>query len=128
MRSKERLLDDIAKLAGSAVGSLGQIGGQIKGDLRARVDDMALRMDLVPREEFERLESMLRESRLQQAELVKRIEALEILQGKAPATQAKKKAAPKKSTEKTAAPKTTKAVKTGSVKQVKKKVSHGDPV
>lgn len=77
MRSKERLLDDIARLAGSAAGSIGQIGGQIKDDLRARVDDMALRMDLVPREELERLELMLVESRLQQAELLKRVEALE---------------------------------------------------
>jgi BMFP domain-containing protein YqiC len=77
MRSKERLLDDIARLAGGAVGSLGQIGGQIKGDLRSRVDDLALRMDLVPREEFERLEAMFSESRIQQAEMIARIEKLE---------------------------------------------------
>lgn len=77
MRSKERLLDDIARLAGSAVGSLGQVGGQIKDDLRARVDDMALRMDLVPREEFERLEAMLSAARIQQADMLTRIEKLE---------------------------------------------------
>lgn len=109
MRSKERLLDDIAKLAGSAVGSIGQIGGQIKGDLRSRVDDMALRMDLVPREEFERLEAMLSEARLQQADMLKRIEALENRQ------KAKDKPAAK----------TTKTIKE---KQAKKKVSDVNPV
>lgn len=77
MRSKERMLDDLARLAGGAVGSLGTIGGQIKGDMKTRLDDLALRLDLVPREEFERVEAMLKESRLQQADMLKRIEALE---------------------------------------------------
>ena len=77
MASKDRLLDDIAKMAGGAASALGNIQTQIKEDVKARVDEIAMRMDLVPREDFERVEAMLKEYRTKQDELLKRIEALE---------------------------------------------------
>ena len=77
MASKDRLLDDIAKMAGGAASALGNIQNQIKEDVKTRVDEIAMRMDLVPREDFERVEAMLKEYRTKQDELLKRIEALE---------------------------------------------------
>lgn len=82
MSSKERILDDVAKLAGGAVNVISNVGSQIKDDLKNRADDVALRLDLVPREEFEKLEAMLKESRIQQEEILKRLEALESKKGK----------------------------------------------
>lgn len=76
---KERLLDDMARMAGGAIGSLSNITAQIKEEIRLRVDEMALKMDLVPREEFERLELMLQESRKEIADLTARLEKLESL-------------------------------------------------
>lgn len=75
--SKEHLFDDLAKMAGGAASALGGFGTQIKDEIKTRVDEMAERLDLVPREDFERVEAMLKESRRQQDELIKRIEALE---------------------------------------------------
>ncbi|MFP4314393.1 MAG: accessory factor UbiK family protein [Alphaproteobacteria bacterium] len=77
MSSKERILDDMAKMAGGAMQALSSASQQVKGDLKSRAEDMALRLDLVPREDFERLEAMLQESRLKQEEILKRLEALE---------------------------------------------------
>ncbi len=77
MSAREKILDDMARMAGGAIGSLSNIRSQINEELRLRVDEMALKMDLVPRAEFERLELMLQESRLMQDALLKRLEDLE---------------------------------------------------
>lgn len=53
---------------------------QILNDMRTRFDDMAARMDLVPREDFDRLQAQV-------SELQKRLDAV---QGKAQGTAAKK--------------------------------------
>ncbi len=58
---KAQLLDDLSKFAGSAAGTLNTLRRQISDEARARVDDLAARMDLVPREDFDRLETMVRE-------------------------------------------------------------------
>lgn len=89
----QKVFDDIAKVAGGAVSVMSGLSAEIKNEVRARVDDLANRMDLVPREEFEKLEAMLSEARMEQAKLVKRVEALEGKNKKAPArkTTSKKK-------------------------------------
>jgi BMFP domain-containing protein YqiC len=76
-QAREKILDDMARLAGGTAGFVGGLKRQIKGDLKSRVDEMAQRMDLVPREDFERLESMLVKAREEQEALAKRITALE---------------------------------------------------
>ncbi len=89
-----RLLDDIARVAGGAAGLLGSVRQQIAEEIKARIDDMADRMDLVPRADLQRVEAMV-------AALQKRVDALE---GKK-ASAAKKPAAKapvKKTTKKTA--------------------------
>ena len=101
---KDKIFDDIARVAGGAATLAGGASKQIRDEIRSRFDDMAARMDLVPREDFEKLEAMLTEARLKQEDMLKRIAALE---GKKPATKktAAKKAPAKKPTAKKAAQK-----------------------
>ena len=77
MSKKEKILADMARMAGGAIGTIGNIRGQMKEEIRLRVDEMAMRMDLVPREDFERVEDLLKLARLEQDELRARIEKLE---------------------------------------------------
>lgn len=91
---REKILDDIARVAGGTVNVVSGLTGQIKDEIKSRIDDTIHRMDLVPREDFERLEMTLQAA-------IKRIDALE---GKK--TPAKKPAA-KKAAAKTTAKKPT---------------------
>lgn len=77
MFAKDKALDDAARLAGGAAGILGGLSQNIRADIKSRVEETAERLDLVPREDFDRLEAMLTQSRLDQAALLKRIETLE---------------------------------------------------
>lgn len=77
MSSKERILDDVAKMAGGAVSVISSAAEQIKTDLKSRADDVASNLDLVPREDFERLQSMVEQMRLEQESIKERIKALE---------------------------------------------------
>jgi BMFP domain-containing protein YqiC len=77
MLAKEKVLDDIARVAGGTISVVTGLSQQIKQEIRARIDEMALKMDLVPREEFERLEAMLKEAREEQARQAARLDALE---------------------------------------------------
>ncbi len=89
-----RLFDDIARVAGGAAGLLGSVRQQVAEEIKARIDDLAGRADLVPRADLERVEAMLKT-------LQKRVDALE--GKKAPAKAAPvKKPTVKKTTKKTA--------------------------
>ena len=70
MANKEKLLDDIARTAGGTASIFSGLGRNIRDDIKARIEELALRMDLVPREDFERLE-------IQVSALEKRITDLE---------------------------------------------------
>lgn len=70
-------MDDIAQLAGGAAGLLGNLQQQIRDDIKARVEAMATEMDLVPREDLERVEGLLNKALEEQEQLKKRIETLE---------------------------------------------------
>ncbi len=89
MKPKEKVFDDIARMAGGAVSIMSGVSKQVREEIRSRVDELATRMDLVPREDFERLEAMLAKARKEQAELLKRVEALEGKKAK-PASKGKK--------------------------------------
>lgn len=95
MAASDRLFDDIARVAGGAAGLLASVRQQVAEEIKARIDDMADRADLVPRADLERVEAQLKA-------LQKRVEALE--GKKAPAKKAVKTAPAKK----TPAKKTTK--------------------
>jgi len=70
MIAKEKIFDDLAKVAGGTVGLLSDAKRQIHDDVKSRVDELALRLNLVPREDFEALEEMVKDLRA-------RIETLE---------------------------------------------------
>ncbi len=72
-----KVLDDVAQLAGGAVGLISHVQQQIQNDIRERIDDMIAKLDLVPREDLERVEAVAVEARKKQAELEKRIADLE---------------------------------------------------
>lgn len=95
MKPDPRIFDDLSRVAGGALNVFSGLREQILNDLRARFDEMADRMDLVPREDFNRLEAQVKE-------LQKQVAALS---GKKPAATA---AAPKKAAPKKAAPKAVK--------------------
>jgi len=77
MQSDNPILDDIAKLASGAAGTLNGMRQEIEASVRARVDRIAQDMDLVSREEFDVVREMARKAREENEELKARIEALE---------------------------------------------------
>lgn len=91
MKPDPRLFEDLTRMAGGAMNVFSALREQILGDVKARMDDMAVRLDLVPREDFERLEAQVKELR-KQLDALKPAKAAAEPKKKAPA----KKAAPKK--------------------------------
>ena len=85
-----KIFEDLTRVAGGAMNLFSGIREQILNDAKARFEEMASRMDLVPREDFERLE-------LQVRDLQKRLDAV---QGKPAKKQASKPAATKAKTTK----------------------------
>ncbi len=77
MFKRERILDDIARLAGGSVGVASDIKKSIDDIVRSAIDSKAQDLDLVPRDDFEKLELMLIEAREKQSELERRILELE---------------------------------------------------
>ena len=75
--SSSQILDDLAKMAGGTMSFVSSARDQVKQEIRSKIDEVAESMDLVPREDFERLEAMLQQARLKQEELEKRLSALE---------------------------------------------------
>lgn len=72
-RDNLRFLDDLAKVAGGAVQSL----GGMREHIRAMVGGFMTEMDLVTRDEFERVEALAQKARERQVELEKRLAVLE---------------------------------------------------
>ena len=102
MIKKEKVFDDIARVAGGTVSVMSGVTKQIKEEVRTRIDELAQRMDLVPREDFDRLEFMVQDLTKKVAALEKPIATKKKATAEKPKPKAK--AAPKKKT----APKATK--------------------
>ncbi|PJB71503.1 MAG: hypothetical protein CO093_05005 [Alphaproteobacteria bacterium CG_4_9_14_3_um_filter_47_13] len=77
MGADPKILDDIARVAGGAVNIFSGLSQQIREEIKSRVDDMASRMDLVPREDLERAEAMIAALRKRQDDMEMRLAALE---------------------------------------------------
>ena len=77
MSKPDQIIDDIAQLAGGAAGLLSGVQQQIRDDIKARVEEMAANLDLVPRDEFERVEAMLEKALQEQDDLKQRLDKLE---------------------------------------------------
>ena len=80
-----KLLDDLARVAGGAASLISTVRRQVQSDLRGRVDAYADRMDLAPKAEIERLQALVSTFRTEQTALKERVAELEALvKGKAP--------------------------------------------
>ena len=77
MQSQNRFFDDIARVAGGAVGALSGVRGEIEARLRDQLERILAGMDLVSREEFEAVKAMAAKARLEQEQLLNRIAELE---------------------------------------------------
>lgn len=57
MKPDPKIFDDLSRVAGGALNVFSAFREQILNDIKARVDEAAERMNLVPREDFDRLEA-----------------------------------------------------------------------
>ncbi len=99
MQSKNRVLDDLARVANGAVSTLVGVKGEIEAMVRAQVERLLARFDLVERDEFDAVKAMAAKARAEQERLEKRVAALEAklgLKTKAPSKAAKPAARPRK--------------------------------
>ncbi|OEJ67096.1 accessory factor UbiK family protein [Magnetovibrio blakemorei] len=77
MQTKNRILDDMAKVASGAVSAVTGLKGDADGMLRRHVEKLLGDMNLVTREEFDAVKAMAVKARTEQDKLNARIEALE---------------------------------------------------
>jgi BMFP domain-containing protein YqiC len=90
MQTQNRLLDDLARVATSALGVAAGMREELEARLRDQFERILSNMDLVTREEFDAVKAMAAKARAEQEDLAARLVALEAGLG---ATAAK--AAPK---------------------------------
>lgn len=113
LNDNKQFLDDVARLATGAVGALSGFRTHIKQEVKSHLDRFLIELDLVPRADFEIVEQMAKQARLDNTALTKRVAALEA-QLKPASKTSPAKAAPAKAKAKT-------ATKTSSSKPSKRK-------
>ncbi|WP_158044027.1 accessory factor UbiK family protein [Skermanella pratensis] len=79
MQVDNKLLDDLARVAGGAVGALTGLRGEVEAQVRQQFERILSRMDVVSREEFEAAREMAVKARSEQEELSDRVTSLEAL-------------------------------------------------
>jgi len=77
MQTKNRILDDMAKVASGAVSAVTGLKGDADGMVRRHVEKLLSDMNVVSREEFDAVKAMAAKARTEQDKLNARIEALE---------------------------------------------------
>lgn len=77
MQTRNRVLDDIAKMAGGAASVMTGVKDEIEALARARFERLLGAMDLVTREEFDAVRAMAIKARTEQERLAARLDALE---------------------------------------------------
>jgi BMFP domain-containing protein YqiC len=77
MANDNRLLDDLARVASSALGTLTGVRDEIESRMRDQFERILGRMNLVRREEFEAVQAMAAKARAEQEALAARVAALE---------------------------------------------------
>lgn len=115
----KQIFDDVARLATGAVGALSGFRQHLRQEIKSQLDRFLIELDLVPRSDFEAVEQMAKQARLDNESLNKRLADLEARLG-----GAKTAAAPvKKSPSSAGKSKTKPAAKTASAKKPVKKGS-----
>ena len=77
MQTDNRLFDDLARLAGGAMGAAAGLRAEFEGLMRQQLDRWLTGMDLVRREEFDAVQAMAAKARTEQEALAARVAALE---------------------------------------------------
>ena len=81
MQVDNRLLDDLARLAGGAAGALSGVRGEVEARVKQQFERILAEMDVVSREEFETVKAIAAKARTEQEALEKRVAALEAALG-----------------------------------------------
>ena len=77
MQVDNKILDDLARVAGGALGALSSIREEAEAQMRQQFERVLSRMDVVSREEYEAVRAMAAKAREEQEALTERITALE---------------------------------------------------
>ena len=102
MQTRNRLFDDLAKVANSAAGTVAGLKDEFENTIKHRVESFLTDMNLVGREEFEAVKAVAAKARQEQERLEARIAELEqaLAAAQGAKSPAKRKSAAKKSTAK----------------------------
>ena len=123
MQTRNRVLDDLAKVAGGAVSTLAGIKGEVDTLIRQQLERLMAQMDAVPRDEFEAVKAVASKARAEQEKLEKRLTRLEARLAKGAPPRTAKKTGQTAATKTTAAGKAKAATKTGKKSAPKKKAA-----
>jgi BMFP domain-containing protein YqiC len=97
MQTQNRLLDDLARVASSALGVAAGMRTEVEARLREQFERVLAQFDLVTREEFDAVKAMAIKAREEQEILAERLAKLEAAaQGRPEAATPRKRAAAKK--------------------------------
>lgn len=77
MTKENRLFDDLARVAGGALGALSGVKEEVELLVRGRVERLLADMDLVPRDEFEAVKAIAAAAQAEAEALAARVAALE---------------------------------------------------
>ena len=84
MQSQNRIFDDIARVAGGALGALTSLKDEIEAMIRDRMERFMADGNFVRREEFDVVRAMAAEARAEQERLAARVAELEAALKKQP--------------------------------------------
>lgn len=77
MQKDNKFLDDLARMATGAAGSLLDVKRELEGYVSAQLEKTLVKMKLVTREEHETTQAMLAKAREEQEELKERLQKIE---------------------------------------------------
>lgn len=112
MQSRNKLLDDLARVASGAAGTVAGIRGEVETVVRQRIEAVLSDLNLVPRDEFNAVKAMAAKARAEQEKLEKRVAELEAASAAKPA--------PKRTSAKSGARSTAKPAATAASKSTTK--------
>ncbi|MCC7166352.1 MAG: accessory factor UbiK family protein [Rhodospirillales bacterium] len=91
MNTRKRIVEDLARVAGGALGTLAGLKAEMEAFVKERLEKIIADLDLVRRDEFEAVAEMAALAREQQEKLESRLAELEArLNGAKPETAAPK--------------------------------------
>ena len=73
MQTQNRFLDDLARMAAGAIGTLSGVKSEVESRIREQLERVLAGLDLVSREEFEAVKAMAAKARSEQEDLEKRM-------------------------------------------------------